>query len=492
MADIVLKDRNGNDVQYPGVNYLKVNTTDGGTQGFAAYDPETLKAENLPVGVTVGDVAGALEVPQLLENVPVALDFTNGDMEITAPDGYALKSGIVQKPANLTPANIAKDVDIAGVVGTMEAGGGGGTVEAEEKDVCFYDYDGTRLYSYTAAEALALTELPPLPSHEGLICQGWTHTLEEVQSYISDCDFCDIGAYYTTDDGSSRVYLRINEPAYEKFGFASIKYTVEGGVSIDWGDGNIETLSGGVDAYVSTLHTYEQAGDYAIKLHVAEGCEVTNIGSHSGSSQMLVKKIELSENAPIAYGGRARVSISIPKDYPKISNIMNCPAIVFVMPSIPPTSSYKFSYVHDKVIFPPSISSLNNSMFATSHTMTKVALPPAITTIPDYCFQNNASLMYVAIPTGVTAINQYAFRSNTSLTRIRVPGSVKSLGNYVFNSCNYIKEVDFSRHTSVPTLGTNAFPATSYAYKILVPSSLLSTWKAATNWSTYASNIVGV
>jgi hypothetical protein len=125
MADIVLRDRNGREVQYPGVNYLKVNTVDGGTQGFAAYDPETLTAENIKSGVTVGDVEGALEVPQILENVPVALDFSSGgNMEFVAPDGYAVKSGIVQKPANLLPGNIAKDVDIAGVVGTLESGGG--------------------------------------------------------------------------------------------------------------------------------------------------------------------------------------------------------------------------------------------------------------------------------------------------------------------------------------------------------------------------------
>lgn len=130
MADIVLKDRNGNDVQYPGVNYLKVNTVDGGTQGFAAYDPETLKAENLPVGVNVGDVVGALEIPEQVTTT-IDLDFANGDMEVTPEDGQAFSKVTIPPPANLVPGNIAKDVDIAGVVGTLETGGGGSEVRID-------------------------------------------------------------------------------------------------------------------------------------------------------------------------------------------------------------------------------------------------------------------------------------------------------------------------------------------------------------------------
>jgi hypothetical protein len=43
----------------------------------------------------------------------------------------------------------------------------------EEKDVNFYDYDGTLLYSYTKEECLELEELPSNPSHNGLVAQGW-------------------------------------------------------------------------------------------------------------------------------------------------------------------------------------------------------------------------------------------------------------------------------------------------------------------------------
>lgn len=56
-----------------------------------------------------------------------------------------------------------------------------GDDEAAVEYVNFRDYDGTVLYSYTVEEAAALTELPPLPTHEGLVCQGWNWTLTDIK-----------------------------------------------------------------------------------------------------------------------------------------------------------------------------------------------------------------------------------------------------------------------------------------------------------------------
>lgn len=122
MADIVLKNRNGDPVEYPGVDVIKVNTTDGEVQSFGAYDPETLTPEVLAEGVTVGNVTGALSVPDILENLPIALDFSNGNQTITAPDGKAVKSAIIQKPETLIPDNIAEGVSIAGIIGALAGG----------------------------------------------------------------------------------------------------------------------------------------------------------------------------------------------------------------------------------------------------------------------------------------------------------------------------------------------------------------------------------
>ena len=83
------------------------------------------KKAGIPEGAPFADYPGYLEgLPEQVENMPIALDFSGGDMEIIAPDGVVVKSAVIQKPANLTPENIAEGVNIAGIVGALAAGGG--------------------------------------------------------------------------------------------------------------------------------------------------------------------------------------------------------------------------------------------------------------------------------------------------------------------------------------------------------------------------------
>ena len=145
--------------------------------------------------------------------------------------------------------------------------GGKTPASAKWDDVTFIDYDGSVLYSYSLAEAQALTKLPTLPSHDGLVCQGWNWTLEAIKALNRPVT---VGAMYITDDGATRLHIRIatvgrmTVPLY-------IGQTVTNGVSIDWGDGSAaETLSG--TGNVNTSHTYAEPGDYVISLMPQDGC----------------------------------------------------------------------------------------------------------------------------------------------------------------------------------------------------------------------------
>ena len=53
----------------------------------------------------------------------VDLAMASGDQTITPTSGKVLSSVVVKKPATMLPENIAKDVNIGGVVGTLESGG---------------------------------------------------------------------------------------------------------------------------------------------------------------------------------------------------------------------------------------------------------------------------------------------------------------------------------------------------------------------------------
>lgn len=149
---------------------------------------------------------------------------------------------------------------------------GGTPTSVEMKDVNFYDYDGTRLYSYTLAEVQALTELPALPSHTGLTCQGWNWTLANIKAEGKEID---VGALYITNDGKTRLYIHI-ETTYAMNIPLYFRQSVANGVEVDWGDGSaIETFSGSGSTVILPTHQYSSVGDYVITLNPLNDCILT-------------------------------------------------------------------------------------------------------------------------------------------------------------------------------------------------------------------------
>lgn len=76
------------------------------------------------------DVSGKananVDVPSKEEEAKtVDLAMASGNQTITPTSGKVLSQVIVKKPATMLPENIKKDVNIGGVVGTLESGGGG-------------------------------------------------------------------------------------------------------------------------------------------------------------------------------------------------------------------------------------------------------------------------------------------------------------------------------------------------------------------------------
>ena len=145
------------------------------------------------------------------------------------------------------------------------------------------------------------------------------------------------------------------------------------------------------------------------------------------------------------------------------------------------------------ITIPNSVTSIGSSAFNWCIGLTSITIPDSITAISDSIFFQCTGLTSITIGNSVTSIGNYAFYNCTGLTSIIIPNSVTSIGNSAFSSCTGLTEIDFSTHTTVPTLNsTTAFDNTSANLTIKVPSALLDEWKAATNWSTYADKIMGV
>ena len=391
------------------------------------------------------------------------------------------------------------------------SGGGGSVVGVSPKAVNFRDYDGTVLHSYTKDEALALTALPELPTRAGLICQEWNWSFEDMQSYVADYGVCEVGATYITDDGKTRLYItiavegRMDVPLY-------FQQTVENGVTIDWGDGSAtETLSG--TGNVNTSHTYASVGEHVISLDVADGCtlslghDTSNycvMGSIGNRYCNMLQKVEVGNGVTsiesYAFSNcYSLVSIIIPNGVTIIdtNTFKACYSLasIIIPNGVTSIESYAFSNCYSlvSIIIPNGVKRIEAYAFYNCYFLASIVIPNSVTNIEKSVFNNCHSLASIIISNGVSLIKDAAFQACYSLASIVIPNSVTRIEGSPFISCSGVVFFDFSSHTAVPTLSSsNAFNKTPSDCEIRVPAALVDTWKAATNWSTYADNIVGV
>ena len=394
---------------------------------------------------------------------------------------------------------------------TPSEGGGAVNPTAEKNAVTFYDYDGTIRYSYTAAEFLALTEMPPLPTQKGLICQEWNWSFEEAKEYVAEYGVLDVGATYITDDGKTRLYIRIaaegrmDVPLY-------FQQTIANGVTIDWGDGSAtQTLNG--TGKVNTTHHYNSIGDYMISLDVAEGCTLTLghstneycvMGSTSNDGRVycnMLQKVEIGTNvtaigAYAFYYCYSLSSVTIPSSCTTIGACVFQFAESLISIIIPsgvtsvPLNLANGCCALTTIVMPNSITSIANSAYRVCSSLSSIVIP-RLNSLQDYVFQDGHSLSSIAIPNSITQIRLQTFLNCFSLSYIAIPSSVTSIQASAFNNCYGMAFYDFSHHTAVPTLAnTNAFKGIPSDCKIIVPDALYDEWIAATNWSTYTSYIV--
>lgn len=375
----------------------------------------------------------------------------------------------------------------ANSVANIPSGGSGGS-SSGKGDVTFYDYDGTALHSFSKDEFLALTEMPPLPRQQGLICQEWNWSYEDAIEYVTEYGVLDVGATYITDDGKTRLYIRIaaegrmDVPLY-------FQQTVANGVTIDWGDGSdTETLSG--TGKVNTTHRYASIGDYMISLDVAEGCTL-NFGHQSSSSTI----VGSTDNNNLVYSNRlykveigsgvARIEnhafyknqnlrhITIPNNIKDIGNYIfqQCVSLEFV--AYPKNVKTNFLGTNS------GCTNLHNISFSKNIVMAR------------YTVQNCYLLNSVVLPPSTSILDIDTISTCYSLSSIVIPRSITTVSALSLRNCYGLAYYDFSHHTAVPTLAnTNAFTGIPDDCKIIVPDALYDEWVAATNWSTYASYII--
>ena len=391
---------------------------------------------------------------------------------------------------------------------------GGGAVSVGRKDVNFYDYDGTLLHSYSAAEALVLTALPENPSHSGLTAQGWNWSLSDMKSQVQSMGKCDIGQMYITDDGKTRIYVHFEEGRSSPY----LGIGVNGTVEVDWGDGSsTSTLTGTSLTTVQTAQHIYTPGDYVITLTVVSGSftflgvsnaahilktstattanislvyanavqkielgnGITGIGSYAFSNCYSLSNITIPEEVT-SIGNNAFQScynlsnITIPEGVTSIgSNAFNsCYSLsnIVIPAGVTNIETYTFNacYSLSSIAIPEGVTSIGNNAFIACHSLSSIVIPAGVTSIGSSAFSGCSSLSSIVIPAGVTNIGNSAFNSCSSLSSITIPSGVTSIGTYAFNNCYSLSSITIP--SGVTSIGSNAFSGCSSLSSIVIPA----------------------
>ena len=373
--------------------------------------------------------------------------------------------------------------EMPGKIAAIQTGGGGSS-SASPNNVNFYDYDGTLVASYSLSEAQSLTALPDGPTHDGLTFQGWNYTLEKVKAFTRPMN---VGAMYITDDGKTRLYIRIaaegrmNVPLY-------ISQTVANGVTIDWGDGSATETLAGTDN-VNTTHTYASIGDYTITLDPVDGC---TLGFGAGSSSYCVLG-DTGNNGKVYCNMLQAVNIG--KNVTSIGNyaFQYCYTLasVTIPDGVTSIGRYAFQYCYSlaSITIPDGVTSIDTYAFAYCYSLATIIIPEGVTSIGNNAFYYCRSLASITIPEGVTSIGNNAFRDCYSLASIIIPANVTSIGNDAFQYCYGMAEYHLKPTTPPKLSNTNVFNGIPSDCIIYVPKGCLEAYQNATNWATYASKM---
>jgi len=285
---------------------------------------------------------------------------------------------------------------------TVNVSGGGGSGGS---DVIFYDYDGTVVASYSAADFANLSAMPANPTHTGLTAQGWNWSLSDAKAYVASYGKLNIGQMYITSDGKTRIYCVITEDDLSPILYLNLNDDTE--LDIDWGDNSDHTTWTSGDGADSESHDYSDAGSYTISITVVSGSFEFSPGHDSET--YFPRKIELGTG---------------------ITNI---------------GSMYYFVEL-TSITIPNGVTEMGTNALSYCNALSSVTLPNGVTTIEDDAFSWSSALSSISIPSSVTSIESNAFCSCSALSSITIPSSVTSIGSAAFYDCSALPSI------TIPTI----------------------------------------
>ena len=319
-------------------------------------------------------------------------------------------------------------------------GGKKGNPVVEENDVVFIDYDGTIRYSYSADDFLALTDLPPNPTHDGLVSEGWNWTLAEAKAYVEKYGFCDIGQLYHTygGDNPTRLYFEnptgidVNLPFYWQ-------QDVSNGVELLLDDVSQGTVSG--TGVVNKTISVGRKKHFCLSMRKANLNTTYRLGTGSQNPAMFgntssddtaasapyrsmlkevnmgigatlsahcfrytsLERISLSATTYVGYGNCFREmkklsTVVVPRgqDIARSNQFVGSYGLNYcVFPgnyNVNPSGGYIFMQTTIKRICLAQIKRVNDAFFSMCYTIGKIVVPDTVTSINGSAFENCCAL----------------------------------------------------------------------------------------------------
>lgn len=457
-VDVVLRDHTGTAVTYEGIKTVSFDTPNAGERVTFTYGteqtgkevelsmkngdqpvkadagkllreltikkPATLRSENIRKGKTIAGVVGNFigdteEVVIGESDGATPLNFAEGNQEVTpSTANKVLSKVIIEKPETLVPENVARGVDICGVVGTMRGG---------DYNITCMSEDGTQVLLEKAVMHgdscgdLVERGLLEKPSKEE---EGWEHTF--------------LGwSYSIGGDVVDNVFNNVTESrvVYPVFKSEEVLGCGVCGDNLTW-----RVYPTGEFSVTGTgdMYDYSASADrpwYDIR------ASITSATFSNGVTSIGNRALYVCNNV---------TSVSIPSGVTKIGTYAL---------SLPNLTSLSL---------PSTLTSVGSRAFSGCK-FTSLSLPSSLTSIAAGAFANCSSLTSITLPSGITRIEAETFNGCSNLTSITAP-SVTYIGDSAFGGS--WAGSSFTIPSNVTTLGDNVFAGAGNIKTLTIPSSV--------------------
>ncbi len=356
----------------------------------------------------------------------------------------------------------------------------------ENDDICFWDYDGTPLYSYSFEEIQAMESLPPAPDHSQdtipLTFLEWNWTLSDLQALTVPMD---VGAcYYPTDDKMHWTY-RLNDATGLTCSFTTTQTT---DVIIDWGDGTVEHWGSSTDNGANPTHTYSNNGIYHCTWD-GNGQPSSNMRTEGNDAVVGTFYVGSKNNAEWlgtywnnTFNG-ASVEYIVGFTRGLVYGFNNMKYLkFFVMGKNADFNTSAFQTCPNlRLVCTPCLEGVGSDYLFAGSGIRRIRLAPQKVTTR-FVAQNCPSLEFY----NHTQIGYRSLQNCSSLRRVVINGTIDE----AFKGSS-IEEVWCGLDEPPTMTASDSFNSMPSSGIIHVKASALNAFKTATNWSNYADHMVG-